>query len=291
MEQKRQNYNMVQNKISNGVNRNLYQPINAEIVDIIDESPTIKSFVIVPEESFTFKTGQFVELTLPGEGEAPFTPSSSPADTEKMEITIMKAGRVTALLHQCTKGQKVGIRGPYGNGYPVDSFAGREVYIVGGGVGLAPIRSLFLTLIDRIKDFKSIVCRFGARTPTDFIYKEALFGSWQKINGVNIKLTVDKADGDWKGNVGVVTTILSPNDVDVANSVAVVCGPPVMMEFATLKLLEFGFAGENIFLSMEKNMSCGFGKCGHCMIGRFYVCKDGPVFTYEQIKQYSDIWD
>ncbi|OHB59789.1 MAG: oxidoreductase [Planctomycetes bacterium RBG_13_44_8b] len=269
----------------------LYQPINAEIVDIIDESPTIKSFVIVPEESFTFKTGQFVELTLPGEGEAPFTPSSSPADTTKMEITIMKAGCVTALLHQCKKGQKVGIRGPYGNGYLVDSFVGREVYIVGGGVGLAPIRSLFLTLIDRIKDFKSVVCRFGARTPNDFIYKEALLGSWQKIKGVDIKLTVDKVDGDWKGNVGVVTTILRPDDVDVANSVAVVCGPPVMMEFATLKLLEFGFRPENIYLSMEKNMSCGFGKCGHCMIGKYYVCKDGPVFTYEQIKQYPDIWD
>jgi NAD(P)H-flavin reductase len=282
---------MVQNKISNGVNRNLYQPINAEIVDIIDESPTIKSFVIVPEESFTFKTGQFVELTLPGEGEAPFTPSSSPADTEKMEITIMKAGHVTALLHQSEKGQKVGIRGPYGNGYPIDCFVGREVYIVGGGVGLAPIRSLFLTLIDRIKDFKSVICRFGARTPNDFIFKKALLGSWQKINGVNIKLTVDKADGDWKGNVGVVTTILASNDVDVTNSVAVVCGPPVMMEFATLKLLEFGFRPENIYLSMEKNMSCGFGKCGHCIIGKFYVCKDGPVFTYEQIKQYPDIWD
>ena len=125
------------------MNRNPYQPINGEIVEIIDESPTIKSFVVVPEEPFIFETGQFVELTLPGEGEAPFTPSSSPTETEKMEITIMKAGRVTGLLHACNNGQKVGIRGPYGNGYPVDDFVGKEVYIVGGGVGLAPIRSLF----------------------------------------------------------------------------------------------------------------------------------------------------
>jgi len=270
---------------------NLYQPINGEVVDIIDESPTIKSFVIVPEETFRFKTGQFVELTLPGEGEAPFTPSSSPADTEKMEITILKTGRVTALLHECKKGQKVGIRGPYGNGYPIDNFVGKKVYIVGGGVGLAPIRSLLLTLIDRIKDFKAVVCRFGAKTPDDFIYKRTLFGPWQKIDGLNIKLTVDRADGDWKGNVGVVTTILAPNDVDVKNSVTVVCGPPVMMKFATSKLSEFGFRPENIYLSMEKNMSCGFGKCGHCMIGKFYVCKDGPVFRYEQIKQYPNIWD
>jgi len=273
------------------MNRNLYQPINCEIVDIIDESPTIKSFVIVPEESFRFKTGQFVELTLPGEGEAPFTPSSSPADTQKIEITIMKAGRVTALLHKCKKGQKVGIRGPYGNGYPLDSFLGKEIYVVGGGIGLAPIRSLLLTLIDRIKDFKSVVCRFGARTPDDFIYKGSLFGSWQKISGLDIRLTVDNANGGWKDNVGVVTTILSPDDVNISNSVAIICGPPIMMKFATLKLLEFGFGPSDIYLSMEKNMSCGFGKCGHCMIGKYYVCKDGPVFTYEQIKQYPDIWD
>ena len=270
---------------------NLYQPINSEIVDIIDESPTIKTFVVVPEDEFKFDTGQFVELTLPGEGEAPFTPSSSPTDTEKMDITIMKAGWVTALLHQCEKGQKVGIRGPYGNGYPLDNFVGKEVYIVGGGVGLAPIRSLFLSLIDRIKDFKSVVCRYGAKTPDDFIYKTTLFNSWQQIEGVDIKLTVDEADGQWQDNVGVVTTILSADDVDVNTAVAVVCGPPIMMKFTTLKLLEFGFTSERIYLSMEKNMSCGVGKCGHCMIGKYYVCKDGPVFSYDQIKGYPNIWD
>jgi NAD(P)H-flavin reductase len=270
---------------------NLYQPINGEIVEIIDESPTIKSFVIVPQSAFSFATGQFVELTLPGEGEAPFTPSSSPAMTEKMEITIMKAGRVTERLHQCTTGQPVGIRGPYGKGYPVDDFVGKHVYIVGGGVGLAPIRSLFLTLVDRVKDFKSLVCRFGARTPADFIYKDTLFGAWQKLDGVDIKLTVDQADGNWSGNVGVVTTILDPKDVDIDNAVAVVCGPPIMMKFATIKLLEYGFDPKTIYLSMEKNMSCGIGKCGHCMLGRYYVCKDGPVFTYDQIQKYPKIWE
>jgi NAD(P)H-flavin reductase len=273
------------------MNQNLYQPINGKIVDIIDESPTIKSFVVAPEEEFSFQTGQFVELTLPGVGEAPFTPSSSPTETEKMEITIMKVGRVTDLLHQCKKGQKIGIRGPFGHGYPVDDFVGKQVYIVGGGVGLAPIRSLFLTLVERIKDFKSVVCRFGARTPDDFIYKKTLFGSWQKIAGVDMKLTVDKADGDWKGNVGVVTTILAADDVDVKKAVGVVCGPPIMMKFATLKLVEFGFAPKDIYLSMEKNMSCGVGKCGHCMIGKFYVCKDGPVLTYGQIEKYPNIFD
>jgi NAD(P)H-flavin reductase len=273
------------------MNYNLYQPINGEITDVIVESPTIKSFVVKTEKPFKFETGQFVELTLPGEGEAPFTPSSSSKETEQMEITIMEAGRVTALLHKCGKGQAVGIRGPFGNGYPVDELVGKEVYIVGGGVGLAPIRSLFLTLIDRIKDFKKIVCRYGAKTPDDFIYKKTLFGPWQNIDGVEMKLTVDNANGDWKGNVGVVTTIMQPGDVDIKNAAAVVCGPPIMMKYATIKLLDFGFAPSQIYLSMEKNMSCGVGKCGHCMIGKYYVCKDGPVFKYEQIKQYPKIWD
>jgi NAD(P)H-flavin reductase len=274
------------------MSKNPYQPVNAELVEIIDESPTIKSFIVVPETEIGFMTGQFVELTLPGEGEAPFTPSSSPLISDRMEITIMKAGRVTALLHECQKGQKLGIRGPYGNGYPVDDFVGKHVYIVGGGVGLAPIRSLFLTLVDRIKEFKSVVCRYGAKTPEDFIYKNDLFGKWKQISGVQMKLTVDSAaNGRWNGNVGVVTTILDPSDVDIPNSVAVVCGPPIMMKFVTFKLLDFGFKPSQIYLSMEKNMSCGFGKCGHCMLGKYYVCKDGPVFSYEQIKGYDMIWD
>jgi NAD(P)H-flavin reductase len=198
---------------------------------------------------------------------------------------------VTGLLHECEKGQKVGIRGPFGNGYPIDDFVGKYIYIIGGGVGLAPIRSLFLTLVERIKDFKSIICRFGARTPDDFIYKKTLFDAWREIAGVDMKLTVDKANGEWKGSVGVVTTVCAREDVHIKNAVAVVCGPPIMMKFATLKLLGCGFKAKDIYLSMEKNMSCGIGKCGHCMIGKYYVCKDGPVFTYEQIKDYPEIWD
>ncbi len=273
------------------MSQNLYQPLTGEIVEIIEESPTIKSFVVVPQEDFVFKTGQFVELTLPGEGEAPFTPSSTPARTDQMEITIMNAGRITQRLHQCHPGQLVGIRGPYGHGYPLDRFVGKTVYIIGGGVGLAPIRSLFLTLVDRLDDFQGVVCRFGARTPQDFIYKETLFGTWQNIKGVDIAVTADQANGDWNGHVGVVTSIMEPRDVNIKQSVAVVCGPPIMMKYVTIKLLDFGFAEEDIYLSMEKNMSCGFGKCGHCMIGPYYVCKDGPVFTFAQMKHQRNIWD
>jgi NAD(P)H-flavin reductase len=268
---------------------NLYQPMNAEIVEIIEESPMIKTFVVAPETAFGFQTGQFVEVTLPGEGEAPFTPSSSPSRTDRIDITIMKAGRMTGRLHECRRGQAIGLRGPYGRGYPIDDFVGKEIYIIGGGVGLAPIRSLFLTLTERIDQFKSVHCRFGAKTPEDLIYKQALLGPWQRLRGVDLRVTVDKANGSWKGHVGVVTTLLESNDVKVDNAVAVVCGPPIMMKFVTVKLLDFGFDPKDIYLSMEKNMSCGVGKCGHCMLGRFYVCKDGPVFTYDQIRGYTSL--
>ena len=136
-----------------------------------------------------------------------------------------------------------------------------------------------------------MVCRYGARTPEDFIYKESLFGPWQKLKNVEMKLTVDKSNNGWKGNVGVVTTILDQNDVDIKNAVAIVCGPPIMMKFVTFDLVKQGFRPEDIYLSMEKNMSCGIGKCGHCMLGKYYVCKDGPVFTYKQLVEYPEIWD
>ncbi|MDH7599760.1 MAG: FAD/NAD(P)-binding protein [Sedimentisphaerales bacterium] len=259
------------------------------MAQIVNESPTIKTFTVIPETPISFKTGQFVELALPGVGEVPFTPSSSPSEASRLEITIMNTGRVTSRLHQAKPGQLVGLMGPLGNGYPVEAFQGRHVYVI-GGVGLAPIRSLLLTLFDRPERFRSIVCRFGARTPDDLIYKQHLFGAWQKMPGVDLKVTVDKANGSWKGNVGVVTTIMRPTDVDPTNAVAGVCGPPIMMKFVTVKLLDFGLRPADIYLSMEKNMSCGVGKCGHCMTGRYYVCTDGPVFTYEEIQKYPNVW-
>jgi len=270
--------------------QNPYMPIEATIDDVINESPTIKTFVITPKEEIKFETGQFIELTVPGLGEGPFTPSSSPSVKERMDITIMSVGNVTAKLHEMKKGEKVGVRGPYGKGYPLDDFKGKEVFIVGGGVGLAPLRSLLYALFNRIDDFKKIYLRYGARTPDDIIYKNQI-PEWEKKYNLDVQLTVDAANNGWKGNVGVVTTILEEIPVDIKNSVAVVCGPPIMMKFSTFKLIEKGFAHKNIYLSMEKNMSCGVGKCGHCGLGKYYVCKDGPVFTFDLIENMTAIWE
>jgi NAD(P)H-flavin reductase len=268
---------------------NIYKPLRAELTDVIDESPTIKTFVLKPEDYFSFETGQFIELSVDGIGEAPFTPSSSPLITEKLEVTVMKTGYVTEYMHHLKPGVSMGIRGPYGRGYPVNNFAGKEILILGGGCGLAPIRSLLYALED-IKDklIKVILC-YGSKTPADCIYKP-LFNRLNNTEKFEAYVTVDKPDKDWKGSVGVATTLLSRIKVNIENSIAVVCGPPIMMKFGTIRLLEMGYRENQIYLSMEKNMSCGLGKCGHCMMGEFFVCKDGPVFTYDEIKHNPEIW-
>lgn len=269
---------------------NPYLPIEAKIEKVVAETPNIKTFVLKPKEEIAFTTGQFVELTVPGVGEAPFTPSSSPYQKEKIEITIMDVGRVTNKLHQMKEGEIVGIRGPYGKGYPLDKMYGKEVLILGGGVGMAPLRSFLLTLLGKTDKFSRVVLCYGAKTPQDIVYKDQ-FVEWMKNKNLEVYRSVDKADNKWKETEGVVTVLLDKFKMNLENSVAIVCGPPIMMKFGTKRLLELGQRPENIYLSMEKNMSCGVGKCGHCALGRFYVCKDGPVFSYDLIKEIPEIWD
>lgn len=266
--------------------KNIYVPTNAKIVKIIDETPNIKTFTFkrLDGEKFPFKTGQFVELTIFGVGEAPFTPSSSPFETDTIDITIMRTGRMTEVLHSMKEGDIVGLRGPYGNGYPVESFKSKEILIIGGGVGLAPLRSLLLTLFSTMKDYKKVILAYGAKTPQDVVYKY-LFPEWRKIQNLEILRSVDKCQvGEWNETTGVVTCLLDKIVVDVKNSVSIVCGPPIMMKFTTVKLLNMGYKPDQIYLSMERNMSCGLGKCGHCQLGSYFICKDGPVFSWEQIK-------
>jgi NAD(P)H-flavin reductase len=270
--------------------KNIYRPIEAVVEDVITETATIKTFVLRPKEPFSFRAGQFIELAIPGIGEAPFTPSSDPNVTEQIDVTIMKAGRITTLMHSIPKNTSVGIRGPYGKGYSLDKFHGKDVFIIGGGVGLAPLRSLLFALFAEVDKYNRVFLRYGARTYKDMVYKDAL-PLWAKKKKVDVVTTVDIGDPEWKGNVGLVTTILKDAPIDLKKAVAIVCGPPIMMKFVTLKLLDLGFKPAEIYLSMEKNMSCGLGKCGHCRIGKFYACKDGPVFTYEELKDIPDIWD
>lgn len=270
--------------------QNIYKPLKARLLKVIDESPTIKTFVLAPEKDFTFKTGQFIEATVDGVGEAPFTPSSSPLVTDQLEITVMKTGYMTDRMHQLKPGVHMGIRGPFGRGYPVEKFYDKEVLILGGGCGFAPIRSLLYNLIAISDKLRRVTLCIGAKTPQDCIYKPYIT-ELRQTPKFEVLRTVDIGNEDWHESVGVATVLLDGISMDIPHSVAVVCGPPVMMKFGTLKLLKMGYPEHDIYLSMEKNMSCGLGKCGHCMMGKYFVCKEGPVFTYNEIKDQPNIWN
>jgi len=271
---------------------NPYIVTAAEIYEIIEESPTIRTLKIKPVTPIPFRTGQFVELTVPNIGEGPFTPSSSDSISEVMDITIMKAGFVTEHVHQAKVGDRVGIRGPYGTRYPIEEWQGKDILIMGGGVGMAPTRSLFLTLLDSIEKYNSITFLAGARTPKDMIYKQHLEG-WRKIDKVNFLRSVDRIpEGEeWGEEVCLITKLLDKININPRGNPVVVCGPPIMMKFATYDLLKYGYADQDIYLSMEKKMYCGIGQCRHCVIGKYYACKDGPVFTYDKVKNEENIWE
>ncbi len=278
-------------KVNPTKTENPYAYIDAEILDIVYETSNIKTFTLKPKVDIGFKAGQFMDLTVLGIGEAPFTPSSNHNISNKIDFTIMSAGRVTRLLHQAKPGDILGLRGPYGSGYPLKDFKTKEIFIVGGGVGLAPLRALLYALFNEVSDYKKIILKYGARRPKDIVYKDEI-ESWRgKAKHVNVEITTDTGDETWKGKVGLVTTILKKDGLDIDNAVAIVCGPPIMMKFVTFKLLDMGFEDRQIYLSMEKDMSCGIGKCGHCRLGPNYVCKDGPVFTYDKLKNLPGIWD
>jgi sulfite reductase subunit B len=268
-----------------------YTFIETEVLNVATETSNIKTFTLRPKEPIPFKAGQFMDVSVPGVGEAPFTPSSNHNIADKLDFTIMSVGRVTKLLHEMKKGGMVGLRGPYGTAYPISEWKNKEVFIVGGGVGLAPLRALLYALFNNVADYKKIIVKYGARTSKDIVYVNEIEKWKKRAANVDIGITVDIGDESWKGNVGLVTTVLKDSGVDINNSVSIVCGPPIMMKFVTFKLLDMGFKDSQIYLSMEKNMSCGIGKCGHCRIGPYYACKDGPVFTYDKLKNLPNIWD
>jgi len=275
------------------MSRSPYLPIAATIDHIVEETPTIKTFVLRPEQPVSFRAGQFVELAVPGVGEAPFTPSSSPAVSEEMEITIMRVGLVTGVLHEMEAGDRLGIRGPYGQAYPIEKFYGREVLIVGGGCGVGPLRALLFALFEELDEFPRILVRMGARTPHDLVFKDAASKRWNKGDKVDVQVSVDHSEAGWTGPVGVVSSILDEAHLQChpEEGVAVMCGPPAMMRFVSMTLLERGYAAGDIYLSLERNMSCGLGKCGHCRLGPYHVCYDGPVFTFEQLQALPEAWD
>ncbi|NQT89194.1 FAD/NAD(P)-binding protein [bacterium] len=268
---------------------NPYAPIPATLDDIVDETPTIKTFVLSPKEPVEFRAGQFVQVTVPGLGEAPFTPSSSPYEKGFLEVTALRTGAVTDAMHALQVGATLGVRGPFGKGYPLAECEGKEVLIVGGGVGLAPLRSLIYMLLGRLDRVERVVIKYGAREPDELLYHD-FCDELNSQDKVETEVTVDASCNGWAGHVGVVTTLMDGLDIDVSNSLLISCGPAIMLKFVTVKALQIGYSPEQVYLSMNRRMSCGIGKCGRCNIGPYYLCKDGPDMCYDKIKGYPEVF-
>jgi NAD(P)H-flavin reductase len=235
-----------------------------------------------------FRPGQFVQVSLFGVGEFPTSLPPSPTEAETF-FTVRQVGSCTSALHQLKAGDKFGVRGPYGNGFPMEEYYGKNLVIVAGGIGLIPLRSVIVYALAHRDQYQRIQIFHGAKTPQELMYLPKLM-EWQQTPGVECHLTVDRAASGWTGNIGVVGSLFKKPGVDVPveNTIAFVCGPPIMFRFVIKDLLGMGFAERNIVSTLERYMKCGVGKCGHCCIGVAYVCVDGPVFTYEQIKKLGE---
>ncbi|MFA4888143.1 MAG: FAD/NAD(P)-binding protein [Candidatus Omnitrophota bacterium] len=268
--------------------KNEYIPFPAVIEDVKRETFDTKTFRVRLQDKelaglFKYKQGQFMEVSVLGEGEAPISITSSPSRKGFLEFTIRAAGRVTKSIHNLKKGDLLHLRGPYGNAFPFEEIKGKNIYFIAGGIGLAPLRSLINMVFDNRKDFKHIKLLYGAKTPDELCFKDEL-DTWKKVPDTEVWMTVDKPCDGWGCRIGVVTELWKDTDVHPENAVSIVCGPPIMMKFVTMKLVESGFKDKDITVTLERYMKCGIGKCGHCNIGGKFVCVDGPVFSYEQVK-------
>lgn len=271
-------------------NQNIYIPYLMRIEKITQEAPGVKTFRLKFEneqdsQEFSFKAGQFGEYSIMGMGESTFCIASSPTRKGYIECTFRQAGKVTSALALAEEGDIIGFRGPYGNTFPIDDWKGKNLLFIAGGIALPPMRCVIWNALDLRDDFKDITILYGARSVEDLVYKEEL-AEWNDRKDVKMVATVDPGGetADWKGEVGFVPSVLEKMAPSAANTIAIVCGPPVMIKFTFPVLEKLGFSEENIFTTLENRMKCGFGKCGRCNVGELYVCKDGPVFSYKQLK-------
>ncbi len=299
--------------------KNLYQPYIMKIEEIIEETHDVKTFKLVFEddklrESFDYKAGQFGEYSVLGVGEATFCVASSPTKKGYIECSVKRVGKVTNAMHDMEIGDVMGFRGPYGNCFPLEEMQGKNLLFIAGGIGLAPIRSLFWNCLDTRKDFKEITMIYGSRTTSDLVYKHEL-KEWGERDDLTLYQCIDwrfgeqgpieaSAEDGWiplnlknpmescldKSNcfTGFVPQLVEASKISPENTIAIVCGPPIMIKFTVQVLAKMGFADEDIITTLEMKMKCGVGKCGRCNIGNIYVCKHGPVFNYKQIKEFPE---
>jgi len=261
-------------------------PVLFRIRRVRNETHDIFSLELEPVDGttlFSFKAGQFNMLYAFGVGEVPISISGDPTDASVLIHTIRSVGTVTNALRSLRQGGSLGVRGPFGSHWPVAEAAGSDIVIVAGGIGLAPLRPALYHVLSQREKYGKVVLLYGTRSPEDILYRREL-ERWRSRFDLEISITVDRAPSGWRGNVGVVTSLIPRVSFDPVNTVAMVCGPEVMMRFTVQELQKRGIKGEDIYVSMERNMKCAIGFCGHCQYGPVFICKDGPVFSYNRIR-------
>jgi len=271
--------------------KNIYLPYLMRIAEITEESPAVKTFRLefideIAAQSFDFKTGQFGLYSAFGEGESTFCIASSPTRKGYIECTFREVGRVTAALADKEVGDIVGFRGPYGNVFPLEDWKGRNLVFIAGGIALPPLRSVIWNCLDLRDWFKDITVVYGARSVKDLVYKREL-REWTERSDMKLVTTVDPGGEtpDWRGEVGFIPPVVEGLGLRAENTVAIVCGPPIMIKLTLPVLEKLGFPPERIFTTLENRMKCGVGKCGRCNTGSSYVCKDGPVYTLAELNE------
>ena len=266
-------------------------PYLGEVTDIRIDTPDVKTFrVLTPDgvKPFEHKPGQCAMLSIPGVGEAMFSITSSPTNTEYMEFSIKKCGCLTDWLHAMDIGQQITIRGPYGKPFPVDDeLKGKDLLFIAGGIGLAPLRSVINYVRDKRENYGSVQIVYGARSKDDLVDYNEILTEWMNDDGIEVNLTIDREQEGWDGHVGFIPAFVKELNPDLKKTV-LMCGPPVMIKFTLQELMGLGFEKTQVYTTMELKMKCGVGKCGRCNIGDKYVCKDGPVFRFDELDELPD---
>ena len=267
--------------------RSPLHPHPFRVLEIAEEIPGCMTMRVEPNGArgnTAFAPGQFYMIYVFGHGEVPISVSGDPAKSEELTFTVMAVGSVTRKLCAVKPGAIVGLRGPFGSEWPVDKAKRRDVIVMAGGLGLAPLRPSIYRMLHNRKDYGNIALLYGTRQPRSIVFPKEL-ADWREKAAIDVEVTVDTAGRDWPGKVGVVTELLKGRQVDPANTSALVCGPEIMMRFSAYALLDLGVAAENIHVSMERNMKCAVRMCGRCQFGPFFICDDGPVFSFDRVER------
>lgn len=253
-----------------------------------DDTFTLRLEPATQRRALRFLPGQFTMLYLFGVGEVPISICGDPAQPEVLVHTTRAVGAVTRALHALRPGDVVGVRGPFGTSWPVEAAEGRDVVVIAGGIGLPPLRPALYHVLAHRARYRRVTLLYGSRTPAELLYPREL-ATWAASGAIDVRTTVDRADERWSGRVGVVTPLVQDASFDPACAVAMVCGPEIMIRFAAKELLQRGMAASDVFVSLERNMKCAVGLCGHCQLGPYLVCRDGPVFAYDRVMRLMDV--